>query len=108
MQAGLPCKTDFVLGVFGGGDAFAAFHACEGGTDLGSEKAATNIALSEAAARARAEELIGAKALAALPSVSRADRDGALALLKEAGLSVRQIERITGIGRNIIQRATAK
>lgn len=40
-----------------------------------------------------------------LQAISRADRDNALRLLKQNGLSVRQIERLTGINRGIIQRA---
>ena len=40
-----------------------------------------------------------------LQNYSRIDRDAALSKLKERGLSTRQIERLTGINRNIIQRA---
>ena len=35
----------------------------------------------------------------------KAKRDGALRILKERGLSVRKIERLTGIGKSIVQRA---
>ena len=41
----------------------------------------------------------------ALQKYSKDDRDDALRKLKSAGLTVRQIERLTGIGRSIIQRA---
>lgn len=40
-----------------------------------------------------------------LQQLARNDRDEALAVLKEKGLTVRQIERLTGINRGIIQRA---
>lgn len=40
-----------------------------------------------------------------LQNYSRMDRDAALSKLKARGLSIRQIERLTGINRNIIQRA---
>lgn len=40
-----------------------------------------------------------------LQAMGRKERDSALKQLKEKGLSVRQIERLTGISRNIIQRA---
>lgn len=40
-----------------------------------------------------------------LQTMPRADRDNALRMLKQSGLSVRQIERLTGINRGIIQRA---
>ncbi len=39
-----------------------------------------------------------------LQSWNRSTRDDAIKLLKRAGLSIRQIGRLTGIGRNIIQR----
>ncbi len=38
-------------------------------------------------------------------SMSKAERDEALRILKARGLSVRQIERLTGINRGAIQRA---
>ena len=40
-----------------------------------------------------------------LKSVERGRRDAVLLELKTAGLSIRQIERLTGIGRNIVARA---
>ena len=40
-----------------------------------------------------------------LQEMGKKDRDIALRKLKEKGLSIRQIERLTGISRNIIQRA---
>lgn len=40
-----------------------------------------------------------------LQAMARADRDCALRLLKERGLTVRQIERLTGVNRGAIQRA---
>ncbi len=40
-----------------------------------------------------------------LQQMCRSDRNEALRKLKQQGLSIRQIERLTGVGRNIIQRA---
>ena len=40
-----------------------------------------------------------------IQSLGRADRDELLQQMKKAGLSVRQIARLTGVNRNIIQRA---
>lgn len=40
-----------------------------------------------------------------LAQLNRDERDKALVLLKEKGLSVRQIERLTGINRGLIQKA---
>ena len=40
-----------------------------------------------------------------LRSVGKKERNAALVKLKESGLTIRQIERLTGIGRNIVQKA---
>ena len=40
-----------------------------------------------------------------LQTLTRKERNAALRLLKRKGLSIRQIERLTGISRNIVQRA---
>ena len=40
-----------------------------------------------------------------LQELPRESRDAALRLLKRKGISVRQIERITGLNRGVIQRA---
>lgn len=104
----LPCSTEFVLEVFGGRDAFRNFHAAEGDFDFDRRRAQTSALLSEAAARTLAEDTLGAERLATIASLDKSTRDTCLCLLKERGLSVRQIERITGIGRNIIQRARPK
>lgn len=40
-----------------------------------------------------------------LQNFAKAERDAALALLKSKGLTVRQLERLTGINRGVIQRA---
>ena len=57
----------------------------------------------------RAKEILrtvlGAESGAVLQSLDRAARNAGLRKLKQAGLSVRQIERLTGISRNIVQRA---
>ena len=41
----------------------------------------------------------------ALPAADKAQRDSAIALLKARGATVRQVSRITGIGRGIVQKA---
>ena len=40
-----------------------------------------------------------------LQSYGKTERNSALVKLKRAGLTIRQIERLTGIGRNIVQKA---
>jgi len=48
---------------------------------------------------------LGAQSGTALQKLDRQARNAALRKLKENGLTVRQIERLTGISRNIVQRA---
>ena len=48
---------------------------------------------------------LGVESGTALQQMTRNDRDESLVKLKEKGISVRQLERLTGINRNVIQRA---
>ncbi len=48
---------------------------------------------------------LGVNAGTILQSYCKEDRNDALAKLKKCGLTVRQIERLTGINRNVVQRA---
>lgn len=60
---------------------------------------------SDAWARAVIQECLGTPNGTLLQSLDRKARNAALRRLKEKGLTVRQIERMTGISRNIVQRA---
>ena len=103
------CDTDFPLSVFGGVDAFRRFHG-----QPHDEPNCLDADKGEASALVRkvADECIIATARDVLGEVNAQDlktlpiqqRNACLRMLKEAGLSVRQIERLTGIGRNIVQR----
>ncbi|WP_026651935.1 transposase [Butyrivibrio proteoclasticus] len=48
---------------------------------------------------------LGKSAVTDLQTLDKRNRDEALVKLKKCGLSVRQIERLTGLGRNIVQKA---
>lgn len=52
-----------------------------------------------------AGDTLGAEWGAALPLLPREQRNAAIRRLRDAGLSIRQIERLTGIGRNIVAAA---
>ena len=52
-------------------------------------------------------KLLGMTSGTALQALSKTERNAALRKLKSAGLSLRQIERLTGINRNIVQHVTA-
>ena len=61
--------------------------------------------VGDARAKEIVSECIGTTNAMALQNMDRASRDAALSKLKERGLTIRQIERMTGINRNIVQRA---
>lgn len=52
-----------------------------------------------------AKNVLGKLSIYDIGSLDKADRDDRLASLKDAGLSVRQISRLTSIGHNIVARA---
>lgn len=56
-------------------------------------------------AREQIREQLGTENGMILKQLPRGERNAALKKLKQAGLSIRQIERLTGIGRNIVQKA---
>ena len=60
--------------------------------------------MDDAWAKRVVQARLGAESGIALQSLSRNERNDALRQLKEAGLSIRQIERLTGISRGIVQK----
>lgn len=102
------CTREFVLACFGGLEGFLSFHgAPESGstlTDIGEVRTRTT-AMSDRAAVLIAESVLREVQLSDLKAMPREARDAAISDLLDAGLSIRQIARLTGIGRGIIQRA---
>lgn len=108
-----PCEDGrgWVLGIFGGSDAFERFHrerhdgdrfmedACYRGSAAAARRFSDDEALQVG------ESLLGGGWRADIAKLPKADRDAALAKLRDAGLRIRQIERLTGIGRGIIANA---
>lgn len=99
--------SGLVLGVFGGIEQFRSFHAA----DHDDERCLDVVGLPrhgivDEEARALADNLLGGEGTtASLGGKNRVDRDRGLATLKGAGLSVRQIQRLTGISLGTISRA---
>ena len=99
--------TRFVLEMLGGLEQFERFHAVE-----------SHVASSEYLNHARsmgsrcaddeaadlAKSVLGEHALRNLASLKKGERDNGIALLRRAGITVKQIERLTGIGRGIVER----
>lgn len=104
IEGGGICKTFEVIKFFGDINSFKRFHA------ISSEEEAPNISesrsrLSDAEARRIAINQYGEGFADSISEMPKKTRNNAIANLKSLGLSIRQIERITGIGRSIIERA---
>ena len=110
-------NPELVMAVFGCVDALQAFHGAltlssqnenekMGFLDdeCGNALPSSGCPCSDEAALTLADEQLGAGWNHRIPECSKGERDSMIRVLRGAGLSVRQIERLTGIGRNIIQR----
>ncbi len=95
--------TRLLLEMLGGVDEFVRFSLDETVDDSYQPNLRPRIP-DDAAAGILAEVLADLPP-SRLKSVERDRRDAVLLELKRAGLSIRQIERLTGIGRNIVARA---
>ena len=98
-------QTGFVLGVFGSKTEFLKFHgededdSCLEVPDLDRRR------LPDEEALHIAEEVLGNGIVGHIKAMPRNERNAALAALKESGLSVRQIQRLTGISLGTISNA---
>lgn len=100
------CATEFVLDYFGGVEEFERFHAVHAVEaqcmDVDLPRLATR-SMRDEDAILLATEVLGGARLADVKALPRDARNDALGKLLKAGLSIRQIERLTGIGRGVIQ-----
>ena len=93
----------FVLEVFGGRDAFVRFHCQDGGG--GHARRLPRIRIPDEEALRVAKGVLGDVGPYGLKALDKRQRDAYIVRLRSAGLSARQIGRITSIGENIIYRA---
>ncbi|MGO5500095.1 hypothetical protein ACTQV1_03100 [Paratractidigestivibacter faecalis] len=96
-------KTSLLLDMCGGREGFVAFSA---GAQDGSYRFSQRTRVSDAEAQEIARAVLGGLDPIDLKALGRERRNALLFDLKEAGLSVRQIERLTGIGRGTIAKAS--
>ena len=99
-------ETEFALGMFESTEEFDLFNQTMNGDislDLGGGARQSSLTR----ALFIAQEALGGK-IKTLKSLPRSERDGCIELLLEKHLSIRQIEKITGIGRGIIAKVSAK
>ena len=99
--------TKFVLDLLGGVQAFTAFHSePHERVDIAYERVRKpSVLIPDIEAVELVRELTGCDEPAQIASVEKNVRDAWLAKLRERGLPIKQIARITGVGRNIVQRA---
>ena len=98
--------TEPVMGMLGGRDGFVRFHeeGDEGGRCLEIPEPARR-APSDAEALRIADAVLGKGVAREVKSMPRVERDAAIAALKERGLSVRQVQRLTGVSLGVISHA---
>lgn len=107
--AGASGSWSVVLGRLPDTEAFEAFHAKEEGLDgfdfLDDREAPARTRtrpMGDARALLIGEERFGRDWRIVLPLLPQEQRNQAIRQLRTAGLSIRQIERLTGIGRGIV------
>ncbi len=105
-------RTEFVTSVFGGANAFVRFHQDADGAaesacmDIDTCcKRVTDGEAIDIARKAMRDLALADHDPATIAALDRRQRDSVLRHLRNSGLSVRQVARITGIGRNIVARA---
>lgn len=96
------CDVEFVLGLLGGVDRFVEFSAGRGSP----YRHMRRMRISDEESRERAAEVLGGVEPGLLAALPKPERNLRLRDLRSSGLSVRQIERLTGIGRWTITNAT--
>ena len=99
-------NTQFAQQFFHDRDAFIVFHESWETANVNEHDRTRNRkALSDEEAIQFAKELLGIESLSVIATLDKSTRNAYLAKLKEGDLPIAQIARITGIGRNIVQRA---
>lgn len=100
-------SCDFVLGLLGGVEGFVRFHLQETGEKPDLEMGASTRFMSVEQLKRIAEEALGGTRVEDVASLPRPQRNDAIRRMRAARLSVRQIERLTGVSRGVIARLKA-
>ena len=101
----VPSGADAVMGAFGSLDAFLAFHNQENFAASCIDVAPRRPRVDDDAALEIALGLFGDAGLGELKTLPKEKRDASLARMKEDGLTVRQIQRLTGVSLGVISKA---
>lgn len=94
-------STEYVLAIFGGLEQFVQFHLDEADRLVGFDR----MRLSPREQYEVARSILGNIEFDEVKTLGRTERNQLLRQLKNAGITIRQIERLTSIGRGIIARA---
>ena len=104
LSSGGMCFKERVLSIFGGVGAFSEFHAVESDDRcLDADLPRRRMGDDEAVAFVESE--FGPGALGRIAGMPAEERDYALRRMKQAGISIRQAQRLTGVGKRIVERA---
>lgn len=109
LQGGGICDTSFPLAVFGSTEEFERLNRLPLDETAACLEVSGNRpvrAMPDEDAAIYASNLLGGISLDALKALPAAERDGHVAELRRAGFSIRQIVRLTGIGKGSIQRVS--
>lgn len=97
------CSVMRIRGIFGSREEYMRFHESEEG-DACLDVAPKRARVSDEQALLIARRLLGDNPASGICSLGREARDRALRNLRDEGLTIRQIQRATGVGKGIIQR----
>lgn len=97
------CSRERIMGAFASKEEFVKFHGVEGG-DACLDVAPARTRVTDEQALQIARLLLGDNPAAGVSSLNREDRDQVLRDLRNRGLTIRQVQRVTGVGKGIIQR----
>jgi len=98
-------NTSFVLDVFGSVAEFKRFHEMLDDTAACTDENQGRRVLDDDRAFLAAQALLDPVRVEKIASLPKAQRDEMLCKLKDAKLSVRQIERLTGISKSVVAKA---
>ena len=94
--------TELGLSLLGGREGFLDFHATLDMTAACCDVGRSRRIVCEEDARAVAQAALGDTRLESVAGLARSERDDAICRLRAASLSVRQIERLTGVSRGVV------
>jgi REP element-mobilizing transposase RayT len=97
---------DLVLRVFGSRNQLLRFHYMEHEDDQCMDYGVRHTVISDKHALEVAKAVLGKDGVLAVKGMDRDGRNEALVQLRESGLGVRQIQRLTGVSKSIISRVT--